>query len=451
MAEAPLCFVVMPYGSKPDPGGGGNIDFDRIYEQAIGPAIEDAGLTPIRADAEKTGGIIHKAMYERLLLCEFAVADMTTANANVFYELGVRHAARPYTTIPIYAAQHKVPFNVNLLRALPYDLGEGNRFSDAEAKALRQALKDRLLDLRREAAEGEPSDSPLFQLLDGYQAPDIRRLKTDIFRDRVRYSESLKAELKEIRKVQKPDELRAVQERLGELDRIEAGVLVDLFLSYRAVSDWQGMVDLYQELPAPLARTILLREQLGFAYNRLGDGDRALEILEGVEAEQGPSSETCGLIGRVYKDKWKQAKAEGAQAKARAFLDKAIDAYVRGFETDWRDHYPGINALTLLDIKGSEDALARKNELLPVVRFAVLQRLKSKKADYWDHATLLELAVLEGVEEAAGHHLGDALAAVREPWEPKSTADNLRLILEARQAQDRVPGWLPEIIQELEP
>src|SRR5205809_918274 len=118
----PLCFVLMPFGSKPDPTGRPNIDFNRVYEKAIRPAIEAAGMAPVRADEEKTGGIIHKPMFERLLLCEYAVADLTTANANVFYELGVRHTALPRTTQPIYAKHQPIPFDVNYLRALGYDL-----------------------------------------------------------------------------------------------------------------------------------------------------------------------------------------------------------------------------------------------------------------------------------------------------------------------------------------
>ena len=79
----PLCFVLMPFGTKPDPTGGKDIDFNRVYRVAIKPAIIDAGMEPIRADEEKTGGIIHGPMFERLLLCDFAIADLTTANANV--------------------------------------------------------------------------------------------------------------------------------------------------------------------------------------------------------------------------------------------------------------------------------------------------------------------------------------------------------------------------------
>jgi hypothetical protein len=93
-ANRPLCFVLMPFGEKRDITGA-LINFDSIYNELIAPSVEQAGLEPLRADEEVTGGIIHKPMFERLILCEYAVADLTTANANVFYELGVRHAVRP--------------------------------------------------------------------------------------------------------------------------------------------------------------------------------------------------------------------------------------------------------------------------------------------------------------------------------------------------------------------
>src|SRR3984893_11932669 len=99
----PLCFVLMPFGQKTD-AVGVMVDFDAVYRDLIMPAIEEAGMEPLRADEEMTGGIIHKPMFERLILCEYAVADLTTANANVFYELGVRHAVRPATTMLLFAA-----------------------------------------------------------------------------------------------------------------------------------------------------------------------------------------------------------------------------------------------------------------------------------------------------------------------------------------------------------
>src|ERR1043166_4468148 len=98
----PLCFVLMPFGKKPD-AAGAVVDFDSVYRDLIAPAIAEAKMEPLRADEEMTGGIIHKPMFERLILCEYVVADLTTANANVFYELGLRHAVRPCSTRLIFS------------------------------------------------------------------------------------------------------------------------------------------------------------------------------------------------------------------------------------------------------------------------------------------------------------------------------------------------------------
>lgn len=449
MKNLPLCFVLMPFGKKKDPSGGPDIDFDAIYEQGIQPAIEDAEMEPVRADEERTGGIIHKAMFERLLLCDYAVADLTAANANVYYELGVRHAVRPATTLPVFAERQKLLFDVGYLRALPYTLGENNHFTSHEAGLLRSALASRLQELRRMAKDDAATDSPIFQLLKNYPAPDLTHLKTDVFRDQVRYSTEKKRALGNARRGGDVDEVASIEKDLGALDTVEAGVLVDLYLSYRALRAWNRMVDLHQRLPETLKRSVMMREQLGFALNRLGRRQEALDVLEEVVKEQGPTAETCGLIGRVYKDLWSEAKEAGDAFVAQGYLDRAIENYVRGFEADWRDAYPGINALTLLDIRGDDDSQQRKTELLPVVRFAVHQRLKGSKPDYWDFATLLELAVLDGDEQTAKQRLGDAVTRVREVWEPETTVNNLNLIREARRARGAEEPWLDAIIDSL--
>jgi hypothetical protein len=170
--------------------------------------------------------------------------------------------------------------------------------------------------------------------------------------------------------------------------------------------------------------------------------------LKTLIEEQGASSETNGLLGRVYKDRWEDAlKAERA-IEARGWLRKAIDAYVTGYTADIRDAYPGVNAVTLMELE--EPVNERQAELLPAVRLAVRNRLATKAADYWDHATLLELSVLADDRPAAEQALGDALSAVREPWEPETTARNLRLIREARSKRSREVGWIAEIETELE-
>lgn len=451
MTMKPLCFVLMPFGNKKDPSTGVDINFDHIYETAIRPGIDTAGMEPIRADEERTGGIIHKPMFERLLLCDYAVADLTTANANVFYELGVRHAVRPATTLTLFASHQQLPFDVNFLRALPYELGEGNRFGEVEQASLRNDLAGRLEHLKSLQTQQEATDSPVFQLLQDYRAPDMARLKTDVFRQRAQYAANTKNELARARDAKDPERLRQIQQSLGPLEDVEAGILVDLYLSYRAVGDFERMIALYDDMPVTLKKTVLAREQLGFAYNRLGRRDEALRVLEEVLEERGPSSETCGLIGRIYKDRWADANRRGETFLAGGYLNRAIELYRLGFETDMRDAYPGINAVTLLDIQGTPEALEAQAELLPVVRFAVRRRLQSTRPDYWDYATLLELAVLANDVDGARKCLSDALANVREAWEPRTTANNLRIIREARSGRGaEVAAWDP-IIAALDP
>ena len=87
----------------------------------------------------------------------------------------------------------------------------------------------------------------------------------------------------------------------------------------------------------------------------------------------------------------------------------------------------------------------RREELLPVVTYAVKQRMSTGAADYWDHATLVELAVLRGDEQGATDALSGALAAVREVWERETTLRNLRLIREARERRGAAQSWLREI------
>jgi tetratricopeptide (TPR) repeat protein len=434
-----LCFVLMPFGKKPD-AGGTLVDFDSVYNELIAPAIKQADLDPLRADEEMTGGIIHKPMFERLMLCSYAVADLSTANANVFYELGVRHAVRPFSTVLIFNEGGRLPFDVAPLRALPYKLTPSG--TPADTASTRSALTARLTEARKNV-----SDSPVFQLVDGIRPPDISHIKTDVFRDRVQYSEKVKEGLATAR-MHGVDAVRAIEKELAPVADAESGIVIDLFLSYRAVKAWDNMIALVQRMSAPLAATVMVQEQLALALNRAGRGEDAERILLELIERRGASSETCGILGRVYKDRWEEAQKKRATLLARGFLEKAIAAYLRGFETDWRDAYPGINAVTLMELREPPDP--RREQILPVVTYSAARRIAAGKPDYWDHATLLELAVLAKDEQRAANAAADALAANREGWEAETTARNLRLIREARERRQELVPWAKQIEQDLE-
>jgi tetratricopeptide (TPR) repeat protein len=435
---ADLCFVLMPFGKKPDVSGT-LVDFDAVYRDLIAPAIRDAGLDPIRADEEMTGGIIHKPMFERLIFCKCAVADLTTANANVFYELGVRHSVRPSSTVLIYSkGGSQLPFDVAPLRAMPYALAPDGTPADVEPT--RAAMAKRLVAAREAASRKPPEkDSPVYQLVENY--PDVDHTKTDEFRTRVEYSAEQKKKLAAARP-RGSEALRTAEREMGDFRDVESGVLIDLFLSYRAVKAWNDMLGLVERMPRELAATVMVQEQLALALNRAGRGDEAERVLEDLIASRGPSSETYGILGRVYKDRWQAAAREGKAMQARGLLDKAIRAYLKGFEADWRDAYPGVNAVTLMEIKDPRHP--GRQEIFPVVSYAVERKIAAGKPDYWDYATRLELAVLDKDEEKATEALSDALANVREPWEPETTAANLRLIREARQGRGEEVAWAKE-------
>ncbi len=428
-----LCFIDMPFGEKRDAKTGVSIDFNQVYEQGIKPGVIQAGLSCIRGDHENTGGIIHTAMFARLLMSEFVVADLTTANPNVFYELGIRHAAKPMTTIPIYATLGEIPFDVGFIRAIPYELVNG-KLTEQGAAALIDALSKRI----RIALEGPlTKDSPLFDLFDDFPGIQMSHQLTDIFRDRVKYSDEVKAQLAAIRNDEADAAIRLValqtkQTEFGDLKVVERGILVDLLLSYRSLNGWQQIIDLYDLLPSDCQTSTIVQQQYAMALNRVGgkvNANKAISVLQQVIQQKGGSAESYGLLGRIYKDMYKQAQEKGKELKATANLDLSIGAYTKGFECEPADYYPGINAITLLVQKGSNEAKLAAEKLAPLVAFAVSRQGGLQSTDYWTVATVFELAAIQKDQPMMAQALPRLLVLAKEMFEPKTTADNLQLIL----------------------
>src|SRR4051812_13913470 len=124
MATTQRAFIIMPFGKKKAPDGT-EIDFDAVYHQLLEPAVKAAGLAPHRADADRRGGSIHADMFQDLLLAEFVVADLTLDNANVWYEVGVRHALRSRGVVLTYALRDRLPFDIAGQRMARYSLKDG--------------------------------------------------------------------------------------------------------------------------------------------------------------------------------------------------------------------------------------------------------------------------------------------------------------------------------------
>src|SRR5215510_9835866 len=137
------CFVIMGFGKKTDYTTGRVLDLDKSYMAIIKPAVTEAGLNCVRADEIIHSGIIDVPMYEQLLKADVVVADVSTYNCNAFYELGIRHALRPFTTITIAEDKMIYPFDISHIAVTKYaHLGEGIDFGEVERMrdVLRKAM-----------------------------------------------------------------------------------------------------------------------------------------------------------------------------------------------------------------------------------------------------------------------------------------------------------------------
>jgi hypothetical protein len=137
------CFVIMPFGKKPLADGSA-CDFDIIYRTIITPAINAAGMNALRADEGGGSHLLHSEIFRKLRDKPVVLADLSTANPNVFYELGLRHVMSPRGTVLICRKGVRIPSDVALLRVVGYSL-KGARPTEKEAAA---AVSEITLTLR---------------------------------------------------------------------------------------------------------------------------------------------------------------------------------------------------------------------------------------------------------------------------------------------------------------
>jgi hypothetical protein len=128
------CFVVMPF---PEPHG-------TYYDQIYKPAIEKAGLRPVRADAEIFGARkIMDQVWGGINAAKILVAELTTRNANVFYELGLAHALRKPVVL-VSSNENDVPFDLHHITVIYYDVNDpfwGRKLIEKVAESILSAIK----------------------------------------------------------------------------------------------------------------------------------------------------------------------------------------------------------------------------------------------------------------------------------------------------------------------
>ena len=168
MQETDICFVVMPFGTKPkDDASSGTYNFDKVYRVIIKRAISNLNMKPLRADETEGSRIIHADMFKDLRDRPVVLVDLSLLNPNVFYELGIRHVMSPTGTVLMANEEtvKRLPFDIALSRTIAYKY-DGEYLDWDEVERVVPLLQAAIEEARR----GEP-DSPVYAFLEQVLSP----------------------------------------------------------------------------------------------------------------------------------------------------------------------------------------------------------------------------------------------------------------------------------------
>jgi tetratricopeptide (TPR) repeat protein len=429
-------FIIRPFGTKK------GIDFNKVEDELIDPALKALDLSGRTTGDSLKQGNIRTDMFQRLLMADVVIVDISIGNANVYYELGIRHALRNKRTYLIRCSSavlppDEVPFDLRTDRYLSYDP------SDPGAK-LAELIKG-----LRETINSDDKDSPVFQLLPDLEEQDKSRLQAVP----IEFQEAVERAASQREKRHQWGDLKLLQtEARGFQWKVKGHRVVGLsqfrMKAYEAARDtWEAVRD--EDPNDKEANT-----WLGTIYQRLGNLTEANFALQRVLKNRSASSferaEARSLIGRNLKEQWKADWVDMPPEKRKAaslrspFLKQSFDEYRKGFIEDLNHFYSGINALAMVRVmtdlatampeiwnesfedddeaerrlKKLKDEMAKLSNSVSLSLDAAKTRLeRANEIDMWFTITLADLACLTSKKpQFVADQYRNALAGAR-PYE----------------------------------
>jgi len=307
----------MGYGKKTDPSLGKTFDLDVTYNSIIKPSVESAGFKCVRGDEVLESGIIDKSMYALLIHANLVIADITTYNPNAIYELGIRHAAKPFSTIIMKEKDGNIPFDINHNKIFTYS-HMGEDIGTKESKRCITALTK----LIAEVDKAQETDSPLFHHIRGVEPYTLP-----------------------------PDEYIQIIKDLADKEK-SIFALVEKAKIEMTNNNFADAAKFWKKASEKIENDTYFIQQLAFCTYKdetvnpniaLTD---ALKIISQLEPENRNTTdpETLGITGAIYKRLWQNSK------DTIEYLDRAIEYYKRGFTIN-QDYYTGENYALCLDLK----------------------------------------------------------------------------------------------------
>ena len=340
---AQTCFVVMGFGVKTDFATGRKLDLNKSYRLLIKPVVEAKGLTCLRADEMLYSGTIDMHMYMELLNADVVIADISTANPNALYELGLRHALRPRTTIVISESKMAYPFDLNHIKITSYThLGDAIDYEEVER--FRKVLSDTLDDVLNNAE----TDSPVYTFLE-LQPPSLRQ----------QIKEAVQQKTEEMEATESAD--AASQETLSVItEKAEAAVEQNDFAT--AITLFNSALLLFKpqkDSPQTVANSYLVQRLAFVTYkskmpDELTALNNALKLLDQIDLKHTNDTETVSLAGAIEKRLYENGQGED-------HLAASLQYYQRGYYL-LHNRYHGVNLAFMTDYRSLSSLCKTKED-----------------------------------------------------------------------------------------
>jgi hypothetical protein len=356
--ERKRCFVVMGFGTKTDYATGRKLDLNKSYRLLIKPVVEQKGLECIRADEIRHSGSIDISMYQELLKADVVIADLSTANMNAFYELGIRHALRPRTTIVISEDKLAYPFDLNHISITSYThLGEGIEYEEVER------FRKLLGEILQAVLDREAADSPVYTYLSGLIPPKLEeQIKQVVAQDRTAMVSGVSAEANDKKKGKASDETLSLLNDQGEeaLDKKDFARARILFESAHAICKGgsANTASGYDYIIHRLALAVYKAQQ----PDPVSAFQEALSLLRQLDLAHTNDPETVTIAGAIEK-KWFEFSGE------EKHLSNAILFFQRGYYL-LNNRYNGINLAFMLNCRVNSSICDIKEEKIADLVYA---------------------------------------------------------------------------------
>ena len=433
-----ICFVIMPFGTKTvtlpseKNSTAGKavekaIDFDALYLNIFVPAIsavnlpENGKLEPHRTDKDFFTGDIKQDMFEYLEYSRFALCDITGVNPNVMYELGVRHRAREAGTAIFRQSGLPLPFDINSIKAFPYD------YEPAEEADKARALITRVLT---ESLLRNRIDSPV-------------RIALRQQRQSGKIDDLLKQAEDAIRRVDFPGAMDLYRQAVAlapnnPLPHIKLGLLC------RDRGIWEEALEQF-------TRATDVAPDYAEAWRERGIVENKIAAVAKRRLDSDPAPGEASLRHAVsINDKDFDAYASlGGVLKRASRLEQSRDAYEKSQLVSGGHPYPLLNVLKLraaldgkLGLSGSD-----RVALVRAQRFREGQAQQNPPFDSpWCFFDLAEIKLYRGDARGFLDTAIEGFGHTEHDWQGKTFVDSLRLLLPAA---GELPG-LTEGLAELD-